>query len=305
MVRPALVVADPDLMASQPPAAAGGQRAERAGARARGPLHAVREPGRATPRPCARAALLAEGLRARPARPRRGGPRGAPGRLRVRRRRLRRAPRGVPDDRARWPARPHAETNAVMLPHSARLMAGARAGRARAPWPAALGDPAGDPGRGGRARWPSSPRRTGHTRLSELGVGEEHVARGGREAVGSIRRWATRPTRRARTSSPRSCARLSEPGRIAAMAGPLDGKVAVVTGASSGIGEATALALARAGAAVALGARRKERLDALAERISGEGGRAYVRSGRPDRRRRTPAPSSRRHTTSLAGCTSS
>jgi NADP-dependent 3-hydroxy acid dehydrogenase YdfG len=62
------------------------------------------------------------------------------------------------------------------------------------------------------------------------------------------------------------------------MAGPLDGKVAVVTGASSGIGEATALALARAGAAVALGARRKERLDDLAERISSEGGQAYARA---------------------------
>jgi NADP-dependent 3-hydroxy acid dehydrogenase YdfG len=61
------------------------------------------------------------------------------------------------------------------------------------------------------------------------------------------------------------------------MAGPLDGKVAVVTGASSGIGEATALALAGAGAAVAVGARRKERLDALAERISAEGGRAHAR----------------------------
>ena len=62
------------------------------------------------------------------------------------------------------------------------------------------------------------------------------------------------------------------------MAGPLEGKVAVVTGASSGIGEATAGALARAGAAVALGARRKERLDALAQRISADGGSAFARA---------------------------
>src|SRR4051795_867877 len=58
------------------------------------------------------------------------------------------------------------------------------------------------------------------------------------------------------------------------MAGPLDGKVAAITGASSGIGEATAIALARAGAAVALGARREDRLRDLAERIDAEGGRA-------------------------------
>jgi NADP-dependent 3-hydroxy acid dehydrogenase YdfG len=49
---------------------------------------------------------------------------------------------------------------------------------------------------------------------------------------------------------------------------PLAGKVALVTGASSGIGEATALALAEAGAAVAIGARRRDRLDALAEKLA-------------------------------------
>jgi NADP-dependent 3-hydroxy acid dehydrogenase YdfG len=53
------------------------------------------------------------------------------------------------------------------------------------------------------------------------------------------------------------------------MAGPLDGRVAVVTGASSGIGEATALALSEAGAAVAMGARRADRLEAIAERLPG------------------------------------
>src|SRR5437016_4523721 len=46
--------------------------------------------------------------------------------------------------------------------------------------------------------------------------------------------------------------------------GKLEGKVAIVTGASSGIGEATALALAREGAKVAGGARRSDRLNKLA-----------------------------------------
>ena len=54
------------------------------------------------------------------------------------------------------------------------------------------------------------------------------------------------------------------------MAGqPLEGRVAAVTGASSGIGAATAIALSAAGATVALGARRKDRLEQLAETLDG------------------------------------
>lgn len=56
----------------------------------------------------------------------------------------------------------------------------------------------------------------------------------------------------------------------------LSGKVVAVTGASSGIGEATALACAEAGAAVALAARRFDRIEALAERITGDGGTALA-----------------------------
>ena len=60
------------------------------------------------------------------------------------------------------------------------------------------------------------------------------------------------------------------------MAADLSGKVAAITGASSGIGAATAEALAAAGAAVSLGARRRDRLDELVGRIEGAGGRALA-----------------------------
>ena len=54
----------------------------------------------------------------------------------------------------------------------------------------------------------------------------------------------------------------------------LKGRVAVVTGASSGIGEACALGYAAAGANVVMAARRTDRLDALVTKIEAEGGEA-------------------------------
>ena len=75
----------------------------------------------------------------------------------------------------------------------------------------------------------------------------------------------------------------------------LNGKVALVTGGGSGIGEATCYALAQAGAAVAVLDLRPEPARAVAERIVAEGGRAIavvanvadeetVRGGGPDGR---------------------
>ena len=52
----------------------------------------------------------------------------------------------------------------------------------------------------------------------------------------------------------------------------IEGKVVIITGASSGIGYATALALSKAGAKVAIGARRTDKLAELESKIQSNGG---------------------------------
>lgn len=63
------------------------------------------------------------------------------------------------------------------------------------------------------------------------------------------------------------------------MAGKLAGKVAIITGASAGIGQASARALAREGARLVLSARRQERLDALIQEVRSLGGDAIAVTG--------------------------
>lgn len=61
--------------------------------------------------------------------------------------------------------------------------------------------------------------------------------------------------------------------------GGFEGRVALVSGASAGIGAATAIALAARGCAVTLMARRHDRLEQVAQQIRGAGGRAHVVTG--------------------------
>src|ERR1700722_8779755 len=56
----------------------------------------------------------------------------------------------------------------------------------------------------------------------------------------------------------------------------IEGKVVVITGASSGLGESTARHLAKLGATIVLGARRKDRLDAIVKNIQADGGKALA-----------------------------
>src|SRR5262249_20152874 len=98
-------------------------------------------------------------------------------------------------------------------------------------------------------------------------------------AGGSVRRSFV--AQHARPDRPGTCRRglgsaVPAPTSRGHMPGRLDETVAFVTGASSGIGEATARALAAEGAAVALVARRRERLEQVAKTINADGGMALV-----------------------------
>ena len=125
---------------------------------------------------------------------------------------------------------------------------------------------------------PRRPRmRDGSSRRAPTGCGARRrvAARrepGARPAAGA----AGRRARRARLSADGADARGYVTGVPVLDRFSLDGKVAIVTGASSGLGVAFAKALAEAGADVALGARRVEKLEDTRELVEAAGRRAIV-----------------------------
>ncbi len=132
-----------------------------------------------------------------------------------------------------------------------------------------------------RARGRASPASRASVLRPRRARGARRGARRGRTRSRSARPW--RP-RHATIATRMSHSIVGQHGE----------RVAIVTGGGSGIGEATARLLARQGLDLALVARRRERLEALAaELIEAVGGRGR-RAGRPRRARGAPRPSSRR-----------
>ena len=75
------------------------------------------------------------------------------------------------------------------------------------------------------------------------------------------------------------------------MSNNIEGKVVVITGASSGLGEATARLLSSQGAIVALGARRIDRIESLADELTANGGKALAMATDVTRCWRSPSNS--------------
>jgi len=95
-----------------------------------------------------------------------------------------------------------------------------------------------------------------------------------RSAARAANRVSVTPVERA--SLTRAVQRLGDPGGTASLRKAVDGKVVLVTGASSGIGRATAVQLGAAGAVVLLVARSEDLLDDVRREVVADGGVAHA-----------------------------